>query len=217
MLTLDTLPSGAIVLADKAYDADAIRRLIEEQGAVPNIPPKAWVFSLHVTYKRGRTHLRLLPEAMDDLTDLTEEQEVPSSQAEYLSELSSKLSGYLPEYAPATTEERQETRHVTSAQRLKEFHQILAGELDRILEILDEYHPDNIPDEWRPIANAVLFLAEVDSPVVKWLPRWGIQELPDALDPRHFKLKNTFYDSAADASRTRMAKKISSRTRVRTK
>ena len=29
------------MLADKAYDGDAIRRLIEEQGAVPNIPSKA--------------------------------------------------------------------------------------------------------------------------------------------------------------------------------
>jgi transposase len=27
------------VLADKAYDADRIRELIEEQGATPNIPP----------------------------------------------------------------------------------------------------------------------------------------------------------------------------------
>lgn len=30
-----------IVLADKAYDADRIRTLIEEQGATPNIPPRA--------------------------------------------------------------------------------------------------------------------------------------------------------------------------------
>jgi transposase len=30
-----------IVLADKAYDADRIRELIEEQGATPNIPPKS--------------------------------------------------------------------------------------------------------------------------------------------------------------------------------
>ena len=28
-------------MADRAYDTDAIRRQIEEQGAVPNIPPKA--------------------------------------------------------------------------------------------------------------------------------------------------------------------------------
>jgi transposase len=30
-----------IVLADKAYDADRIRALIEEQGATPNIPAKS--------------------------------------------------------------------------------------------------------------------------------------------------------------------------------
>jgi len=29
------------VLGDKAYDADRIRSLIEEQGATPNIPPKS--------------------------------------------------------------------------------------------------------------------------------------------------------------------------------
>jgi transposase len=29
------------VLADKAYDADRIRELIQEQGATPNIPPKS--------------------------------------------------------------------------------------------------------------------------------------------------------------------------------
>jgi hypothetical protein len=29
------------VLADKAYDADRIRELIQDQGATPNIPPKS--------------------------------------------------------------------------------------------------------------------------------------------------------------------------------
>ena len=37
---LTDLAPGTIVLADKAYDSDAIRRLIEAQGAVPNIPSK---------------------------------------------------------------------------------------------------------------------------------------------------------------------------------
>lgn len=37
---LNALPPHAIVLADKAYDGGAIRALIEEQGAVPTIPPK---------------------------------------------------------------------------------------------------------------------------------------------------------------------------------
>lgn len=29
------------MLADKAYDSDRIRELIQEQGATPNIPPKS--------------------------------------------------------------------------------------------------------------------------------------------------------------------------------
>jgi transposase len=38
---LDDLAPRTIVLADKAYDSNAIRDLIERQGAVPNIPSKA--------------------------------------------------------------------------------------------------------------------------------------------------------------------------------
>ncbi len=38
---LDNLGPHTIVLADKAYDADRMRSLIEEQGATPNIPPKS--------------------------------------------------------------------------------------------------------------------------------------------------------------------------------
>jgi transposase len=40
-LLLDHLGPRTIVLADKAYDADRIRELIQEQGATPNIPPKS--------------------------------------------------------------------------------------------------------------------------------------------------------------------------------
>ncbi len=38
---LDRLGPRTIVLADKAYDADRIRALIEDQRATPNIPPKS--------------------------------------------------------------------------------------------------------------------------------------------------------------------------------
>ena len=38
---LRAVPEGAIVMADKAYDADAIRRFVESRSAVPNIPFKA--------------------------------------------------------------------------------------------------------------------------------------------------------------------------------
>ncbi|TLU70778.1 transposase [Lichenicoccus roseus] len=37
---LHGLPHNALVMADRAYDTNAIRQKIEQQGAVPNIPPR---------------------------------------------------------------------------------------------------------------------------------------------------------------------------------
>jgi transposase len=35
------LPQGAMLLADKGYDANALREAVSERGAWANIPPKA--------------------------------------------------------------------------------------------------------------------------------------------------------------------------------
>ena len=40
-LLLHDLPAGAEVIADKGYDADWIRDLIENQDCTPHIPPKS--------------------------------------------------------------------------------------------------------------------------------------------------------------------------------
>jgi transposase len=40
-LLLNDLPRGAVVLADRAYDADWIREVIEDQKCKACIPPKA--------------------------------------------------------------------------------------------------------------------------------------------------------------------------------
>ena len=41
MELLNALPENAMVLADKAYDANAIREMINGQGAWANIPPES--------------------------------------------------------------------------------------------------------------------------------------------------------------------------------
>ena len=41
MELLNALPENAMVVADKAYDANAIREMINGQGAWANIPPKS--------------------------------------------------------------------------------------------------------------------------------------------------------------------------------
>jgi len=40
-LLLAQMPDSPILLGDKAYDSDAIRRQAEDRGTMPNIPPKA--------------------------------------------------------------------------------------------------------------------------------------------------------------------------------
>jgi transposase len=37
---LERMPATSILLGDKGYDSDAVRRKIEDMGAAPNIPPK---------------------------------------------------------------------------------------------------------------------------------------------------------------------------------
>ena len=39
-MLLTNLPARCIVLADRAYDTNPVRQLIEAQGAAPNIPSK---------------------------------------------------------------------------------------------------------------------------------------------------------------------------------
>ena len=138
---------------------------------------------------------------------------IDSTDREYLFTLKQRLASFLPEYAPETIEQREELRHRAAPDQLEAFHRIMVEELDSILGVLDRYAPDEIPEEWQQVANAVLFLAEADSPVVKWLPRWGVPELPDALDPRHFELKSSFYDSEEVERRTRMAQQPRARGR----
>lgn len=57
---LDGLPARCIVHADRAYDTNRIRDLIEQQGAVPNIPPKAnrrWKSCFSRSLYKGRNSI----------------------------------------------------------------------------------------------------------------------------------------------------------------
>ena len=59
-LLLERLPACRVVLADKGYDSDAIRRQIEAAGAAPNIPPKVnrrWKPCFSPVLYRGRNSI----------------------------------------------------------------------------------------------------------------------------------------------------------------
>jgi transposase len=60
-LLLNELPAGAHVLADKGYDADWIRELIEDQHCTPHIPPRRNRYD-GITYSKRRYKQRNLIE-----------------------------------------------------------------------------------------------------------------------------------------------------------
>ena len=60
-LLLNDLPAGADVIADKGYDADWIRDLIEDQDCTPHIPPKSNRYD-GITYSKAKYRKRNLIE-----------------------------------------------------------------------------------------------------------------------------------------------------------
>ena len=126
----------------------------------------------------------------------------------HLAELTKRLGDFPARYGKPTTEEREALRCTAPTADLEACHCAVSGELLGILEVLDQYDYREIPAEWQPIANLVLFLAEIDSPIVKWAPKFGVAHLPDALDPRHFETKRNFFDMEPRQTRTLMAERI---------
>jgi len=60
-LLLNDLPAGAEVIADKGYDADWIRDLIEDQDCTPHIPPRSNRYD-GITYSKVKYKKRNLIE-----------------------------------------------------------------------------------------------------------------------------------------------------------
>ena len=60
-LLLNDLPTGAEVIADKGYDADWIRDLIEDQNCIPLIPPRSNRYD-GITYSKAKYKKRNLIE-----------------------------------------------------------------------------------------------------------------------------------------------------------
>ena len=60
-LLLHDLPPGADVIADKGYDADWIRDMIEDQHCTPHIPPKSNRYD-GITYSKTKYKKRNLIE-----------------------------------------------------------------------------------------------------------------------------------------------------------
>jgi hypothetical protein len=103
----------------------------------------------------------------------------------------STLQPYVAAWALPTLQERRQRRLTSTLDELREFHAAMLPHLEPIIEFLNQFPLDDIPAQHRPLAWLALAMCEVDDPVTKWRS----VTLDEALDPRKFSLKRSFYDT----------------------
>jgi hypothetical protein len=108
----------------------------------------------------------------------------------------SELEPFIRTWGLPTTQERMVKRLNSTFDELKAFHAAMLPRLDEIIQFLNQFPLNAIPERYRPLADAALAMCEVDDPVSKW----GTVTLPEAGDPRRFTPKKSFYDNRPKAS-----------------
>jgi hypothetical protein len=104
----------------------------------------------------------------------------------------SNLDQYVAAWGLPTVEERIVKRTTSTLDEMQKFHDAMLPSLENIINFLNEFPCEEIPEEYVPLKNTVLSLLHVDRSVNKWHKTL----LDDARDPRSFQMKTSFYDGA---------------------
>jgi len=78
------------------------------------------------------------------------------------------LAPYLAKWGRPTRRARAAVRLASSMAEIQAFHDALLSRLPALVDFLDGFAPDAIPEAYRPLAYAVLALCEVENPIYKW-------------------------------------------------
>jgi hypothetical protein len=92
-----------------------------------------------------------------------------------------------------TLEQRRERRINSTLDELRQFHDAVIPRLEEIVAFLNQFPVDRIPEAHKTLSYMTLALCEIDDPVNKW----HSVILEEALDPRRFTVKKSFYDTDA--------------------
>ena len=109
----------------------------------------------------------------------------------------SDLASVISAWGLPTVEERIAKRTTSTLEEMQEFHDAIIPDLESIIDFLNQFPFEKIPEEYLPLKNMVLSALHIDRPVNKWKKAL----LDDAGDPRLFKMKTSFYDSKPAESR----------------
>lgn len=103
----------------------------------------------------------------------------------------SELEPLLHEWGLPTTRDRVVKRMNSSFEELEAFHAAMSPRLEEIIQFLNQFPLDAIPEEHRPLAWTALAMCEVDDAVSKW----GAPTSPGACSPLRFSPKKNFNDT----------------------
>lgn len=81
--------------------------------------------------------------------------------ANTVDEYLSRLAPHLESWAVMTQQEREQQRRNSSAEALREFYDAMLPEMEAIMELLNQYPLDAMPENARRLMNLTLSLAEV--------------------------------------------------------
>lgn len=89
-----------------------------------------------------------------------------------------------------TTAERVAKRTASSMDEIRTFYDAMLPCMEEILEYLNQFPVDALPEDAKPVARTALAMCEVDNPV-----RWKSVTLPSGFDVQSMVEKSNFYDS----------------------
>jgi len=113
-----------------------------------------------------------------------------SPNAMDLDQIMENLDEHVQRWGLVTRVARREQRLNSTMRELEGFYTSVAPFMERIIELLNQFPVDAIPERYRPLAFTAFALCEVDGPVSKYLK----VRFDQTSDPRHFVGKRSFYD-----------------------
>lgn len=108
----------------------------------------------------------------------------------------SELEPMIHEWGLPTLHDRVVKRMNSSFEELEAFHAAMTPRLEEIIQFLNEFPLDEIPEEHLPLAWTALAMCEVDDAVSKW----GAPTSSGACSPLRFSPKENFNDTKHRAS-----------------
>ena len=102
----------------------------------------------------------------------------------------SELENYIDRWGLESPADRLRQRVDSTLDELKDFYNAVSPRTEEIIEYLNQFHINEIPEKDRPLAWMILALCEVDDAI----HMWKAANLDYISDPVHWRTKTSFVD-----------------------